>query len=287
MGKSNRSVLAVLGACVAADLFACSSESSTPLQNAVDANGATSTPEAGAGDASSPVVANDSATTMEAGPTEAGSALSMDAPGRGDVMGQGDSGALRSKKDYLCNVVMGDSVTYDWYTSGFENGVDGTRWEAMAPTQSGLSFIQLWNDPNNQLWSMAKISPCAQHADTPDRAIFLGVNWTYTTAAEWVTQLDAIVKLLQVKFPGIQEIDLKTMLRAPNNVSCGSAETVVQPFIDEAIATVAARYPGLVEIAPKMFAPSCDVFTGGGPHFTAAGKQTIAKLYSDYYAKEP
>ncbi|HEV8247324.1 MAG TPA: hypothetical protein VGP93_16210, partial [Polyangiaceae bacterium] len=106
-------------------------------------------------------------------------------------------------------------------------------------------------------------------------------------AAEWVTQLDAIVKMLQQKYPGIKEIDLMTMLRAPNNMSCGSAETVVQPFIDQAIATVAAKYPGLVEIAPKMYAPSCDVFTGGGPHFTTAGKATIAKVYSDYYAKEP
>ncbi len=267
-------------------LAACSSDSSGPTENAVDASGsAMSMPEGGAAGTMSSV-ANDSATSMEAAPTEAASTLPLDAAALGDVLGQGDGGT-RSKKAYLCNVVMGDSVTYDWYTGGFENGVDGSRWEAMAPTQSGLSFIQLWNDPQNQLWTMAKISPCTQHADTPDRAIFLGVNWVYTTAAEWVTQLDAIVKLLQVKFPGIQEIDLKTMLRAPNNVSCGSTETVVQPFIDEAIATVAAKYPGLVEIAPKMFAPSCNVFTGGGPHFTAAGKQTVAMLYSDYYAKEP
>jgi hypothetical protein len=157
----------------------------------------------------------------------------------------------------------------------------------MASATANISFIQMWNDPMSQLWSMAKLSPCTQHADTPDRAIFTGVNWNYTTAAEWVTQLDNIVKTLQMKFPGIKEIDLMTMLRAPNNMSCGSTETVVQPFIDEAIVTVAAKYPGLVEIAPKFFAPSCAVFTGGGPHFTDTGKQTIAKLYSDYYAKEP
>jgi hypothetical protein len=287
MGELNRSALALLASCFAAGLAACSSESSSPSENVIDANSSTTTPEGGAADATIPIVATDSATSMEAGPTEAASTLPMDAASLGDVVGQSDASRVRSKKDYLCNVVMGDSVTYDWYTSGFENGVDGSRWEAMASSQSGLSFIQMWNDTNNQLWSMTKISPCAQHADTPDRAIFLGVNWVYTTAAEWVTQLDAIVTLLQAKFPGIKEIDLKTMLRAPNNMSCGSTETVVQPFIDEAIATVAAKYPGLVEIAPKLYAPSCNVFTGGGPHFTAAGKQTVANLYSDYYAKEP
>src|SRR5258706_307646 len=187
----NRSVCALLGGCFAVGLAACSSDSSGPAENAVDASGsAMSMPEGGAAGTMSSV-ANDSATSMEAARTEAASTLPLDAAALGDVLGQGDGGT-RSKKAYLCNVVMGDSVTYDWYTGGFENGVDGSRWEAMAPTQSGLSFIQLWNDPQNQLWTMAKISPCTQHADTPDRAIFLGVNWVYRPGAEWVTQLDAI-----------------------------------------------------------------------------------------------
>jgi hypothetical protein len=287
MGKVIRSVGVLLGAGFAVSPAACSSDSSSPSQTEVDANGSTMTTGGGAADASSSVVATDSATSLETGATEAASTLRVDAAALGDATGQGDAGAAGSKKDYLCNLVMGVSVTYDWFTSGFESGVDGSRWEAMAPAQAAVSFIQVWNDPNSQLWSMAKISPCAQHADTPDRVIFTGVNWDYTTAAEWVTQLDAMVKTLQMKFPGIKEIDLMTMLRAPDNVSCGSTETVVQPFIDEAVATVAAKYPGLVEIAPKFFAPSCNVFTGGGPHFTDAGKQAIAKLYSDYYAKEP
>jgi hypothetical protein len=70
-------------------------------------------------------------------------------------------------------------------------------------------------------------------------------------------------------------------------MSCGSTETVVQPFIDTAIATVASNHPGLVQVAPKFFAPSCNVFTGGGPHYTDAGKMVVAKVYSDYYSQEP
>jgi hypothetical protein len=202
--------------------------------------------------------------------------------------GGGDGGApAHSAKDFTCNLLIGTSVQHDWFTSGFETFVDGARWEALAPAQSSISFIQMWADPNSTLWSMAKSTPCTQNANNPDRVLFAGVNWQYTTAAEWVTQYEAVIGVLQAKFPGIKEIDLMTMLRAPNNMSCGSAETVVQPWIDEAIQTVAGRHPTLVRVAPKVFAPSCAVFTGGGPHFTADGMKTIAKVYGDLYAAEP
>jgi hypothetical protein len=285
---------AILGACLAAGMVACSSDdsSSPPANNMTGSSGSggtsttTTTGGGTAGSGGGMSVADSAAPEPESGAGGASSTPPVDAAGLGDAAAQGDSGA-RSKKDYQCNLIMGVSVTYDWFTGGFENGVDGSRWEGMAPSQADVSFIQMWNDPNNQLWSMAKLSPCTQHPDAPDRVIYTGVNWTYTTAAEWVTQLDKMVKTLQMKFPTVKEIDLMTMLRAPNNMSCGSTETVVQPFIDDAVATVAAKYPGLVEVSPKFYAPSCDVFTGGGPHFTAAGKVTIAKLYSDYYANEP
>jgi hypothetical protein len=314
-----RFTFALLGAYLATGLVACSSDDSTsPSQNAPDGSssnttmttgggsagsggggggsmnnsdastGAAGSGSAGSGGGGGGSMNNSDASTGAAGQdtTEAATTPPVDAAKLGDADAQGDSGA-RSRKDYQCNLVMGVSVTYDWFTSGFEAGVDNNRWEAMAPSQALVSFIQMWNDPSNQLWSMAKVSPCTQHPDAPDRVIFTGVNWDYKTAAEWVTQLEKMVSTLQAKFPAVKEIDLMTMLRAPNNVSCGSTETVVQPFIDEASATVAGKHPGLVEIAPKFYAPNCNVFTGGGPHFTDQGKQTIAKVYSDYYAQEP
>ena len=81
-----------------------------------------------------------------------------------------------------------------------------------------------------------------------------------------------------------------TMMRAPNNMmrpGCTSTEDVVAPYIDDAIQTIVAKYPKLVRAAPKVFAPSCNVFTGGGPHLTTAGKPIVAKLYGDVYSKEP
>jgi len=207
----------------------------------------------------------------------------MDAGGSADG---GDAGPP-SAKNFLCNLMIGTSVQHDWFISGFETYVDGSRWEALAPSQAGISFIQMWADSNSTLWSMPEITPCAQRADNPDRVIFTGVNWDYTTAAQWTTEYEAIITVLQSKFPLLKEIDFMTELRAPGNVSCGSIETVVQPFIDEAIQTVVGRHPSLVHAAPKAFAPTCNVFTGGGPHFTADGMKVVAKVYGDLYAAEP
>jgi hypothetical protein len=173
---------------------------------------------------------------------------------------------------------------------GFETYVNNAKWEAMAPATAGVSFVETWADPNGATWSLPMLSPCAQNGTKPERVIFVGVNWTYTTAAAWVTSLDGVVSTIKTKFPGVAEIDLMTLLRAPNNTmggACSSVEDVVQPFVDEAIQTVVGKNPKLVRAAPKFFAPDCAVFTGGGPHFTAAGKPIVAKVYGDVYSKEP
>jgi hypothetical protein len=61
--------------------------------------------------------------------------------------------------------------------------------------------------------------------------------------------------------------------------------TVVEPFIDEAVAKVAAAFPRLVTIGPKLEAPGCDVFVGGGPHFSSDGMARVANVYAAHYLK--
>jgi hypothetical protein len=166
--------------------------------------------------------------------------------------------------------------------------VDNTRWEGLAPPAAGESFIQNWADPNSPLWSMQKLSACTKNPNSPDRVVFVGVNWDYTTAAQWLAAYDGIIKTLQAKFPALTEIDLDTLIRGPNNMDCGAPtnglhEVVVQPFIDSAIEMAVAKYNGLVKAAPKLYAPNCNVFATPGPHFTTAGKMVVAKVYSDYY----
>jgi hypothetical protein len=192
-----------------------------------------------------------------------------------------------------CTLVIGVSVTYDWFTGGFEaqgSGIDNARWEGLAPSVARMSFIQNWADPNSDLWSMAKLSPCTTNANNPDRVIFVGVNWDYNTPAQWMTQYDAVIATLKAKFSNLKTIYLDTLIRGPMNKNCGgndaTSEVVVRPYIDTAIQMAVAKYPGLVKAATKLYVPNCQVFTGAGPHFTAAGTRTVAKVYSDLYATD-
>lgn len=193
-------------------------------------------------------------------------------------------------KTFTCTIVIGPSFTYDWFTAGFETapGIDNNRWEGLAPAQPGAAFIQDWADPNaTQLWALPKISPCLQRSVNPDRVIFVGVNWTYTTAAEWLAAYEMAIKTIQSKFPDSKEIELATLIRGPNNQGCGGPEetsqVVVPPFVDAAIQMAVASHPGLIKASPKLEAPSCDVFVGPGPHLSATGARVVAKVYSDYY----
>jgi hypothetical protein len=151
------------------------------------------------------------------------------------------------------------------------------RWRSQA-------FLQLWADPASDLWALPAQSACAQRSDDPDRVIFTAVNWTYTTRAEWEAKLEEIVTTLRAKRPGARRIELMTMLRAPGNRSCGSVMTVVPPYVDEAIAAVVARHPGLVVAAPKVELATCEPFTKGGPHYTDAGMAVVAAAYREQLA---
>jgi hypothetical protein len=185
---------------------------------------------------------------------------------------------------FVCTQVMGVSVTGDWFGAGFEDGIDGSRWQALWRSHA---FVDLWADPASDLWTMKPQSPCAQRSDDPDHVIFTGVNWEYKTREAWEEKLGATVENLRKKYSGVRRIDLLTMLRGPANRTCGSPMTVVEPYVDEAIAAVARRYPGLVFAAPRIETRSCDVFTNGGPHFTEPGMAAVARLYREGLSTRP
>ena len=206
------------------------------------------------------------------------------------VDAQGDSGPAKDvagSADYLCNQVMGVSVTGDWFSAGFEQAVQDGRWQAVTLSHA---YVDLWMDPTNTVWDTPTVSPCAQHADNPDRVLFTGVNWNYATSAEWTAALKQVVENLKARYSNLKHVELLTMLRSPGNKPCPdsvNAETVVQPYVDEAVAKVVAAYPGFVSAAPKFEAPNCEVFLLGGPHFMPDGAPEVAKVYGAHYGKGP
>jgi hypothetical protein len=186
--------------------------------------------------------------------------------------------ARASKGAFECTQIMGVSVTGDWFGAGFEDGIDGGRWQALWRSHA---FVEQWADPASDVWTMKPQSPCARRSDDPDRVIFTGVNWEYKTREAWEEKLSAVVDTIRIKYRGVKRVDLLTMLRGPGNRTCGSEMTVVAPYVDEAVTAVVARYPGLVFAGPRVETGSCGVFTKGGPHFTDAGMAAVARLYRE------
>ena len=198
---------------------------------------------------------------------------------------------LLAAKDVVCTQVMGVSITYDWFTHGFDmTPLDITRWQLKGIDIAGMSFIDEWSNSASALWGAPVVSPCANGSSNPDRIIFVGVNWTYTTAAQWVSAYGTLLTTLKTKYSNLKRVDLMTMLRAPGNMLCpgnNSAETIVAPLIDQAIATFVTANPTFVTAAPKFYVPDCSVFQTNSPHLVAASIPAVAAVLRTYYASEP
>jgi ketosteroid isomerase-like protein len=190
--------------------------------------------------------------------------------------------AAQASDDFVCTEVLGVSVTGDWFGAGFESGIDGSRWQARSRSHA---FVELWADPASDLWALPPQSACTKRSDDPDRVIFTAVNWEWKTREEWESRLEGAVATIRAKRPGARRIELMTMLRGPGNQTCGSEMTVVQPYVDEAIAAVVARHPRLVFAAPKVFLKTCAPFLNGGPHYTDAGMAVVADAYREQLAR--
>lgn len=176
---------------------------------------------------------------------------------------------------FRCTEVVGLTVTAEWYEAGFEQVVDDARFQARTRPHT---FVDQWADPSHEAWSAPVTSPCVEQSQNPDRVVLFAANWKLTTRDEWITVLERAVTTLQHRYSALRDLELYTVLRGPQNQSCGDPKSIVDPMIDDAIAAVAAQTPSLVHAAPRLEAPSCDVFDKGGPHFTESGRGVVAKL---------
>jgi hypothetical protein len=187
--------------------------------------------------------------------------------------------------DYSCTLVIGIAATAQWFNAGFEKMVDGNKWEVLA-VHSG--FIQTWGDPNGSFWNMNPSSACTTNAKTPDRVIqvALWLHWMPATVDEWVAELTKVVENWKAKNHNLKRLELATFVRSPDMKPCpGGMEfkSFIRPEQDMAYEIVAAKYPGLVYVAPKWEVSSCADFGGNPPHFSGSGAMKAAKQIADYY----
>jgi hypothetical protein len=181
-----------------------------------------------------------------------------------------------------CTLVLGIKQTGEWFTAGFETVVDSARWEVV-PVHNG--HVELWADANNGIWGQKPQSPCAQNPANPDRVIFVGTNYDYTTTEEFVPKLSAVVENIKARFAAVKRIELMTHVRAPGNVACPGNlgfKTYIKPAQDQAIGIVVGMYPGLVVASPKFEANACSDYNLY-PHFAGASATAIGKKIGEHY----
>jgi hypothetical protein len=278
------SKLFAAGACLALVISCTSSE---PGGTAAGGTG-------GGAAAGSGATAGNGAAAGAGGSAGAGTAGAAGAAGAGGGAGGGagapgaDGGAGAAAAPFVCNQVTGVLLTSEWYLAGFENAVDGSRWQIKWQEHG---YINEWANPQSTFWNAPVSSPCAQATTSPDRIVFTVIDWTITAETEWETDITASIENFKVKYPNVRRVDLLTVVRGPNNMACGTpaaGETIVMPAAeDAALAAVAAKYPGFVFVGPKFAPPDCTSFSGGGPHLTAAGNRTMGAMIGAYFATTP
>jgi hypothetical protein len=230
--------------------------------------------------------------SLDGGSTGAASAGAMggDAGGMGGAMtgsGGADSGAAGgsdagvSRSDFVCTELVGLWVASQWWDT-FEKGVDGTKWEFMFQHHG---YLEMFADPASPYWNNTVSSKCTMSAATPDRVVFLPFSLSLNTMDEWLTNLNKVVDTMKTKFPGVKRIELMTTLRSPGNMPCANdtdPNTVVAPYVDQAIQMVADASGGLVTVGPKIELASCS-WWAGGTDLTGAGNTGVGQLLAAYY----
>jgi hypothetical protein len=170
--------------------------------------------------------------------------------------------------------VIGLTITAEWYGAGFEQIVADARFQARTRPHT---FVDQWADAAHAAWSEPVTSPCVERSESPDRVVLFAANWSLKTQEDWTKVLEAFVVTAKGRYPKLRKLELFTVLRGPQNQTCGDPKSVVDPMIDDAIASVAQAHPELVHAGPRLEAADCSVFEKGGPHFTAEGRKLVAE----------
>ncbi len=200
----------------------------------------------------------------------------------------GSSGAGGAATTFVCNQAMPLTLTRQWFEAGFEQdpGIVNARWQLKAREHG---YITEWANPTSDFWNETIESPCTSGSTNPDHVVLTVLSWTCcTTQAEWETQIDAAITNLMARYSALKRIDLMTITRGPGNMACPMAPNVgqtdvVPPELDAALAATATKMPSFAFVAPKFEAPSCSIYTGGGPDVTPAGSATMAKMIAAYF----
>jgi hypothetical protein len=302
----------------AATIGACSSDGTAQPSNGMSAGTTDNVGAAGSAGATSNRGSGGASGMMAA--VTAGSAGTPGGPDAGSSVGDNDSGADSGTSDatstsggelakgpFTCSTYIGAALTTEWWNQGFENIVDNAKWQLKWHHHG---FIEAWGDPLSPFWGDTGdpndpnggspiVSPCAQNSKTPDRVVFLAIDWVLLTEQDWIDWLEKDLIAIRMKYPSVKWIDIMPTVRCPDNRMCNpnampgpgandgaSAEDCyIPPFEDSAIAKVVAAHADSVGLGPILMATMCN--GGYGAHLTVADNKLVATAMGNYYKALP
>ena len=230
--------------------------------------------------------------------------------GGGSGSGGTNVGGSNGQGPFTCTEVLGLEITNEWWSAGFlTDVVDATKFQIKWHHQG---YLENWADPSSPFWANqgnastpdagAPIqSPCAKDSLTPDRVLFVAVDFDIVTVNAWVAALSQAVATIKTKYsPNLKWIDLTTLVRCPGDIMCNSSEhygpganvdvpledCYVPPYVDAAIAQVIAANPDFVGLGPEPQATACDKPVNG-PHLSTASNTAAASAYAAYFVQHP
>jgi hypothetical protein len=223
--------------------------------------------------------------------------------GSGGAGGTGGPGPDGYTGPFTCTLVAGLLPTEEWFNAGFEiDGVDGTTWEGKF---QHYGYINIWaqDPPAGFAWTAPLTSPCTINSTDPDRVLFTAWSWELAYMEDTYIA-DTVQAIMQFRknFPHIKRFELMTIIRCPGDTMCnpnaaippiasvtnynaGQQDCYVAPSQDDALAKVAAMFPGWAYVAPKFESPSCANPVNGAHFFYE--NTAIAKTIATYYITNP
>lgn len=201
-------------------------------------------------------------------------------PGLGRVEARGARRVEPPNGPFTCTELIGLFSTGEWWDAGFYDGLGAqkTKWQGRF---SHYGYTYEYAKPDSYAWSPVNVggvnnvrltAPCAEHADAPDRIVYQAWTWELTSKRAWVDSLEAALKTIREKRPSAKRIDVMTIIRCPSNGWCHQDKPALGPntdhdatkqdchvpdYVDDAIATVAARHADLVAALPKFESIGC------------------------------
>jgi hypothetical protein len=241
--------------------------------------------------------------------TAAGGETATAGSGGQSAAGSGGAGGTPYNGPFTCSMYIGAYLSMEWWNAGFEDKVDGDKWQLKwhhhgHVTEWAKPDSPFWADsgnPNDDSQGSPIQSACKENSNAPDRIVFLAISWALTTKDAWVTALKADVANIKAKYPSVKHVDIMTMVRCPNNMQCnpnqqygvegsdttaGMQDCQVMPYTDEAIAQVIAEDPSYLALGPQFEMTMCNP-SHDGAHMTGTDNGITAQKIADFYNAKP